>query len=156
MACGIAMPGAPTATPTPTPSPAPTTTPAPGDPFAHARELCFQETNRYRASVGAAPLAVQPSAVACTDGAVSRDAQSGHPHGSYGLCHERAQNECPSWPGPPENMVAPCLKMMFDEGPGDYANHGHYINMTNAAYSKMACGFAVGPDGKIWLLQNFF
>jgi len=46
--------------------------------------------------------------------------------------------------------------MMFDEGPGEpYSAHGHYINMTNPAHSRVACGFYQGPDGRWWAVQDF-
>jgi hypothetical protein len=47
---------------------------------------------------------------------------------------------------------------MFNEGPPPtnpctgscYRQHGHYINMTNTRYTRVACGF----DGN-WAVQNF-
>ena len=92
----------------------------------------------------------------CSDGAASSDGRSRTAHGAFGACRETAQNECPGWPAPAEQMTGPCLDMMFGEGPGDFAGHGHYLNMTNRAYTQVACGFAVAADGKIWMVQNFF
>jgi hypothetical protein len=48
--------------------------------------------------------------------------------------------------GPPP--VEPCDDACFNE-------HGHYINMTNERYSKVACGFATNAKGEIWAVQNF-
>lgn len=53
-------------------------------------------------------------------------------------------------------MVDACLKSMFSEGPGQGAQHGHYTNLMNPAYSSLACGLYVAPDGKTWLVQDFF
>ena len=53
-------------------------------------------------------------------------------------------------------MVAPCIKMMFDEGPGQpYSAHGHYINMSSTMYTKVSCGFYVLSDGSVWATQDF-
>ncbi len=42
------------------------------------------------------------------------------------------------------------------EGPGEpYSEHGHYINMANPGYTKVACGFAVLPNGRVWAVQDF-
>ena len=43
-----------------------------------------------------------------------------------------------------------------DDGPGEpYSEHGHYINMTNTAYTEVACGFYTTPDGAVWAVQDF-
>ncbi|QQR90983.1 MAG: hypothetical protein IPJ88_04425 [Myxococcales bacterium] len=80
-------------------------------------------------------------------------------HAGFGdeICSSggRAQNECP---GRATNsaVIDSCLQQMWNEGPGEpYAQHGHYINMTNEAYTKVACGFADGGDSGIWSVQNF-
>ena len=45
---------------------------------------------------------------------------------------------------------------MWNEGPGeDWSQHGHYINMSNPAYTKVSIGFYTTPEGKIWCVQNF-
>jgi hypothetical protein len=62
-----------------------------------------------------------------------------------------AQNECPGWPGPSNTMIPGCLKAMWGEGPGG----GHYENMASTRYTKVACGFYVLPNGKVWSVQNF-
>lgn len=67
-----------------------------------------------------------------------------------------AQNECPGWPGSPDQVVDSCLDMMFREGPGEGPTHGHYNNMVNPSYVAMSCGFALTPDGKLWVVQDFF
>ena len=33
--------------------------------------------------------------------------------------------------------------------------HGHYVNMSNPSYERVACGFAKSADGDIWSVQNF-
>jgi len=75
-----------------------------------------------------------------------------------GRCGESAQNACPDYPGAsPEQTLSDCLAQMFAEGPGEpYIEHGHYLNMTDAAYTGAACGFFVTSAGKLWIVQDFF
>lgn len=45
---------------------------------------------------------------------------------------------------------------MWEEGPGtDHREHGHYNNMTNPEYTKVAAGFYTTPSGEVWGVQNF-
>ncbi len=114
------------------------------------QQLCVDLINGYRATVGVPALARWTSAEACSDAEALSDGQTNTPHGAFGMCGEFAQNECPGWPGPPEQLVTECLQMMWDEGPGG----GHYENM-RGDYTEVACGFATMPDGSIWAVQNF-
>ena len=121
-----------------------------------AAQLCVDTINQHRASIGLGPLERWADAEGCSDGEAASDAQTGQAHGAFGQCQEFAQNECPGWPGPAESMIAGCLQMMWDEGPGeDFEAHGHYINMSNTGYTKVACGFAATAEGSVWSVQNF-
>jgi Cysteine-rich secretory protein family len=80
-------------------------------------------------------------------------------HGGFhnGICKPEglAQNECPGWPSK-SGIIEGCLQAMWDEGPGKrFSKHGHYINMSNPSYERVACGFAKSADGDIWSVQNF-
>jgi hypothetical protein len=44
---------------------------------------------------------------------------------------------------------------MWNEGPGSFSGHGHYINMSSSTYTQVACGFYVMSDGHVWANQNF-
>ena len=45
---------------------------------------------------------------------------------------------------------------MWDEGPGEpFSEHGHYINMSNPEFTRVACGIFTAEDGEIWSVQNF-
>ncbi len=150
----------PTPVPTPTRTPTPvatrTPTPRPTGGSNDASQLCVDTINQYRASIGRAPLARWTEAEACVEDQGFADSASGTPHSAFGQCGEWAQNECPGWPGPPEQMIEGCLAVMWAEGPGEpYSQHGHYINMANPGYTKVACGFAVLPNGRVWALQDF-
>ncbi|WP_437966304.1 CAP domain-containing protein [Sorangium sp. So ce260] len=119
-------------------------------------QLCVDTINQHRATLGLPPLARWVEAESCSDGECESDGKTGQAHGAFGACDERAQNECPGWPGPPESMIESCLQVMWDEGPGeDFNAHGHYINMSSTAYTQVACGFHTFPDGSVWAVQNF-
>jgi hypothetical protein len=151
--------------PAPAPAPAPVPVPVPGaapipapasSPLESARNLCVQRTNEYRARVGIAPIARRSDAEACGDAQARSDAASRTAHGAFGQCRERAQNECPGWPGAPEDVINRCLAMMFAEGPGAGPSHGHYTNMTDAKYRGVSCGIATLPSGELWVVQDFY
>jgi len=132
----------------------PSTTGA-SDPDEAATQLCVDTINMYRATLGLPALARWKDAEDCSDAECVSDGMTGVAHGAFGMCGEFAQNECPGWPGAPADMITGCLELMWAEGPGDDFNkHGHYINMSNPAYTKVACGFAPGMGG-IWAVQNF-
>ena len=120
-----------------------------------ATQLCVDTINMYRATLGLPALARWTDAEDCSDAECVSDGMTGVAHGAFGMCGESAQNECPGWPGEPASMITGCLELMWNEGPGDdFQKHGHYINMSNPDYTKVACGFAPGMGG-IWSVQNF-
>ncbi len=141
-----------TATATVTPTPQPTATPPAGNDPA---QLCVDAINGYRASIGLPPYARWTANETCVDGQGLSDSQTGVPHSAFGQCSEWAQNECPGWPGTATSVIGSCLQVMWNEGPGPFSTHGHYINMSNPAYTKVACGFAVLPNGTVWAVQDF-
>jgi hypothetical protein len=121
-----------------------------------ARVFCVDEINKYRATLSLAPYAGWTSAGTCADAQSKSDSESGKAHGAFGKCGEFAQNECPGWPGPPDSLLTGCLKMMWDEGPGEpFSAHGHYINMSSTSYTSVACGFYKTPTGNWWAVQDF-
>lgn len=127
-----------------------------GSTYPAAAEDCVKIINQYRASIGLAPYQRWNDAEACADNEARRDAEANQPHGSFGSCGERAQNTCPGWSGTPESMIGSCLAAMWAEGPGtDFSKHGHYINMSSTSYTKVACGFYVTPQGRVWTVQDF-
>jgi hypothetical protein len=131
------------------------TTTNPGDPLDAARQLCVDTINMYRATLGLPPYQRWIEAETCSDTEAKSDGETSTPHGSFGMCDEFAQNECPGWPGPPEQSLPDCLAQMWAEGPGDDFNkHGHYINMSSEQYTRVSCGFAEAGDGW-WMVQNF-
>ena len=121
-----------------------------------AEQLCVDTINDYRATLSLPPLERWTDAESCSNAEAKSDSETNTAHGAFGQCEEWAQNECPGWPGPPEDMIVDCLALMWAEGPGDdFSQHGHYINMSNPNYTKVACGFYQTPEGSWWAVQNF-
>jgi hypothetical protein len=118
---------------------------------APAAQLCVDEINRYRATLGLRPLVRAPEREACADGQIKDDAQSGHWHGRFGACGESAQNECVASSTSQADMIKGCLRGMWGEGPGG----GHYENMKSASATSVWCGFFTKPNGDVWSVQDF-
>jgi hypothetical protein len=148
------------------------------DSFSEARQQIYHRINDYRGTLGLKRLIRAKNKEACVDTQSQMDFTSNTAHSAFGHCKESAQNECPGWNGTnvlkiADNIVTSCMQMMWDEGPPPagtpcggsttcYQQHGHYINMTNTAYLKMACGFyckvsetTVVRD-TMWAAQDFF
>ena len=126
--------------------------------YAAESSACVDRINEFRATLDLPPLSRWTDAESCANDEARQDSESGTAHGAFGQCDEYAQNECPGWPSVDSitEGTSSCLQMMWDEGPGDpYSEHGHYINMTNTAYTKVACGFYTTPDGSVWAAQDF-
>jgi len=120
-----------------------------------ASSACVDRINELRATIDLPPLARWDDAEPCADAQAKSDSETGVFHGAFGQCGESAQNECPGWPSY-DDVIEGCLQMMWDEGPGEpYEEHGHYINMTNTAYSEVACGFYTTGAGAVWSVQDF-
>ena len=133
-----------------------TTTGDPGNPYDAAAQHCVDTINMYRATLNLPPYERWVEAEECSSGEAESDSISGNPHGAFGTCGEWAQNECPGWPGPPEQLLDGCLAQMWAEGPGEpFSEHGHYINMSSTQYTKVACGFFQTGQGNYWAVQNF-
>ena len=125
------------------------------DPYAEARVRVVKQINAYRAKVKLPPLQHWVEADLCSDQEAKHDSKVNRPHASFGHCGEMAQNECPDWPNK-DSIGIGCMEQMWNEGPGkDYARHGHYLNMTNPQYTKVAVGFYTTHSGKVWSVQNF-
>jgi len=135
------------------------TPPDTGDYYAD----CVTRVNQFRACVCLPPLARWNAGEACADMDAAYDpSHSAHAGFIAGICSPEgnAQDECPGW-GSATQVISGCIQQMFDEGPpptadctGDcYETHGHYINMTNTRYTKIACGIAT-VNGKVTAVQD--
>jgi Cysteine-rich secretory protein family len=134
----------------------PTPVPDTGDPYAD----CVARINQFRADCQCLPpLERWTDGESCADEHAQYDSEQNSAHAGFvdNICDPRgsAQNECPGW-GSEAQIISGCLQMMWDEGPGEpFSEHGHYINMSNTSYNRVACGFYTTPSGSIWAVQNF-
>ena len=135
------------------------TAPDTGDYYAD----CVTRVNQFRACVCLPPLARWSDGESCADMDAAYDPANGaHAGFMAGICSPQgnAQDECPGW-GSAAQVISGCIQQMFDEGPpptatctGDcYQMHGHFINMTNTRYTKIACGIAT-VNGKVTAVQD--
>jgi hypothetical protein len=130
-------------------------TPVPPASTGDFAQDCVDRINQFRWECQCLPpLARWADAETCSDEQSANDQSTGSAHGNFGACGESAQNTCPNW-GSETDVVTGCLQAMWDEGPGEpFEAHGHYINMSNTQYSKVACGFSPSGQG-VWANQNF-
>jgi len=134
---------------------APAPVPSTGNPY----DDCVARINQLRwVCQCLRPLGRWKGGEACANKHAKYDSKRGiHAGFNGGICRPEglAQNECPAWPSK-SGVVEGCLQAMWDEGPGKrFSKHGHYVNMSNPSYERVACGFAKGADGKTWSVQNF-
>lgn len=138
------------------------------------RKACLDFINEYRATEGVKPLALaDDDKQTCTDNQAAKDLASNSAHGHFGDCGESAQNTGPNvnmaWKSDLEEIAKYYIDMMWDEKKlvedgtrdpdkkEDFSYIGHYLNIRNAKYTKVSCGFATSSDKKKgWLNINFF
>lgn len=136
---------------------------------------CVNRINQFRTTCACLkPLARWTDGEACANMDSQYDAMQmvGHAGAMANICNwGDAQDECP---GDPSNqyVVSMCLQQMWSEGPPPagttiaqcespqmidtcYETHGHFINMSNPAVNKVACGFYTTSTGAVWAAQNF-
>ncbi len=140
-------------------APIPDCRPAPLPSTGDLREDCVRRINQLRWECQCLPpLERWTDGEACADMHAEHDStRSAHSGFRDRICTPggRGQNECPGWPSE-SATVSGCLQAMWDEGPGEpFSEHGHYINMTNPAHSRVACGFFTTSGGRVWAIQNF-
>ncbi len=138
------------------------------------REDCLAKINEYRATEDLEPLTLaSEEKQTCADKQSADDLKSGKAHGHFGDCGEWAQNSGPNFNGSFQKNASAVadyyLEMMWNEkklvesgeadlnSDADYGKIGHYKNMRNKSYTKVACGIALSSDGKKgWFNVDFF
>jgi hypothetical protein len=70
----------------------------------------------------------------------------GDPSGVPKLAADPVANE--------KQQIATLLKIMFDEGPGEGEEHGHYMNMMSPKYRRVGVGLFYASDGKFYLTND--
>jgi hypothetical protein len=125
-----------------------------GSGMSDPAQICVDTINMYRATLNLPPYQRWSANEACATGQAQGDAAVNTPHANAFTCGENAQNECPGYKaGPLEMAIVKCLAQMWAEGPSQMINH--YEVMASMKYTKVACGFYVLPDGKMWATQDF-
>lgn len=133
------------------------------------REDCLAKINEYRATEDLEPLTLaSEEKQKCADKQSADDLKTNEAHGHFGDCGEFAQNSGPNFSGSFQKNASAVaeyyLKMMWEDekakaekGVTEYAQIGHYLNMKNTSYTKVACGIALSADGKTgWFNVDFF
>lgn len=127
---------------------------------------CVDRINQFRTECACLPaLERWTEGEDCADQMAEYDSTADEAHAGFRdeICEGGSgQNECPGWRSETQ-VVEGCLQQMWDEGPppqdpceGDcFQEHGHFINMTNSRYTRVACGFYTTPDDRVWSVQNF-
>jgi hypothetical protein len=127
---------------------------------------CVNRINQFRAECACLPpLARWTEGEACADQMAEYDSGEDSAHAGFqdDICEGgSAQNECPGWRSE-DQVVDGCLQAMWDEGPPPtetcngacFQEYGHFINMTDDRYTKVACGFFTTAGGEVWAVQNF-
>jgi hypothetical protein len=125
-------------------------------------QFCVDETNRYRAMVGAPAVARSAALEEFAAEGAAEDSMSERAHGHFmdtnggGIAF--GENACPSWlgwdiwigNGNVRDTIAACLEAFWDEGPGG----GHYEIMTDESYTTLGCGLY--QDGSsITIIQDY-
>ena len=112
------------------------------------------------------PLARWTEGESCADQHAQYDSEKNMAHAGFRdkICTAggSAQNECPGYSSNTQ-VISLCLQQMWSEGPPPqtpcedecFQTYGHFINMTNTSYKKVACGFYTTSAGKVWSAQNF-
>jgi uncharacterized protein YkwD len=137
--------------------PGPPASDAAADPGRPDLAFCVEETNRYRARVGASPVVWSQTAEAYAALAARADAVSNTPHGytsgPAGPTVAFAENEAIRWPVSPygsvRGVIDAALAAFWAEGPGG----PHYENM-RGAWREVGCGVHV-EGGEVTLVQHF-
>lgn len=132
-----------------------------------AHQDCVDRVNQFRVDCWCLPpLERWTEGESCANEHAQYDSEQDEAHAGFsdGICDNggNAQNECPGWNSETQ-IIEGCLQMMYDEGPPPseqcngqcFQDHGHFINMTNENYTRVACGFYTTPGGDVWSVQNF-
>ena len=147
---GCTMPGGPVA---------PESVATDGSTLADSTAFCVEEVNRYRASVGVAPLTRSGRIDEFSSDAAHVDGEAHQAHTYFLMTNggngtARAENVIPWWKasqyGSVRTIVKKGLATMWAEGPGG----SHYENM-KGNYSQMGCGIFISND-EVTVSQDFY
>ena len=144
------------------------------------RDECLRLANEYRATEGVAPLELaDDDAQWCAIQQAVADMEENKAHSHFDMCldaayHKWGQNSTPNYNIARErtatNAITGSLKRMWVDEKAlitsgqrdpnkdeDLKYIGHYLNMRDAAFTKLACGIAISEDGtKGWFNMNLY
>jgi len=130
--------------------------PTPGGTANFAAELafCVDQTNRYRASVGRAPLARSQALEEFATKAAEHDANARVAHQHFALTNgggvSRAETEILWWKGvAAPDVVERGLAQMWRVGPS-----GEHYDIMSGAFTEIGCGI-YESGGEITIAQDF-
>ena len=126
-------------------------------PYAAERAFCLNETNRYRATQGRAPLEHSQALEDFAEDSARINHQANSPHKHFadtlGGGVACAENEIPRWSiaqsGSVRGVVEGGLALMWSEGPGG----GHYETILGP-YQALGCGIYV-EGNSVTVVQDY-
>jgi len=134
-------------------------------PCADFYQNCVDRINKLRALENLPALMRDQGSEGCSDDDARINYEKKIPHAS--VCGQ-AQNECSTYPST-TGILDTCIqqqmyyneKTCYSKNPsGCYGNAacecGHYVNMTDKSYTKVACGLYETPSGELKSTLNFF
>jgi uncharacterized protein YkwD len=141
--------------------------------FSRAQKHNLAVINRYRATKGLVPLRISQRLSDFARAGSAQLALDHRPHGHFrdtgttkwqrgfrGVTGEN-QGDPNGWPVRADDVdenerlqIDEALQMMFDEGPGEGAAHGHYENMMSPKFRRLGIGLRT-IDGEMYLTNDF-
>lgn len=127
---------------------------------------CVDRINKLRNLEGLGDLLLDQSKQACSNADARVNFASIDPHAQQ--CGQ-AQNTCPALASPQKILDGCIEQQMYYQEKANYTKNpsecynaawpntcGHYVNMTNKSYTKVACGMYRTPSGDFFAVMNFF
>lgn len=139
--------------------------------FSMAQKHNLAAINRYRAKASFVALRISATLSKFAEAGSVQLAHDRRPHGHFidagtskwqrGFRGMAAENQGDAWPelstaaeANQRQQIDVMLQAMFDEGPGEGPEHGHYENMMNPRFRRVGIGvFMVG--GVMYLTNDF-
>ncbi len=134
-------------------------------PCASFYQDCVDRVNNLRALENLSPLVRDQGNEESADNDARANYEANIPHSSVS---SDAQNECPTYPNTSlilddciEKQMYYAEKLCYEKNPDScYLDKtcqcGHYVNITDNSFTKLACGLYETPNGKFKAILNFF
>ena len=124
------------------------------DPISVGLALCADETNRYRGSIGLAPLARSAALEQFAMRAAAHDGAAHAPHAHFAATNgagvAAAETEVLWWQGfTLPAVIKRGLSVMWEVGPG-----GEHYDIMAGPFTEIGCGISIN-NGEITVTQDF-